>query len=349
MSIHTLGVLIDNDNYGTSQLTGLRVVVSNKCFLNLSTITKLPAQTVHVQTNCTLSLNKAIFLSPTVHVQTVARVRTHIPRTTPETSKFSSYTITPAYRTHAQFAFQNLLSQFKGFTNIEKLIETTLEELDQCQTDVYNFQDLILNLEKAEGVNLDICGAILGRERLVAEGDIVYRNSLFAQIFINICDGTIPKILSALTIQYNLEPGPAARPELQVSTLSNNRMEVYVRDVSRVLTAGGAELIDYITPAGAVAEIVCNDRFVGNFGYFAFTSVEGGIVGGLGWGSYYDETIGGALCGLINPERFTGDGEDDGAPLLVTNKTIPVPTFDNTSTSFGPDRVNRRPDFAKIV
>lgn len=349
MSIHTLGVLIDNDNYGSTPLGRMRVVVSTKCFLNINSQARPGLQPVHVQTNCTLSLGKVTYLELNVHVQTLARVKAYIPRPTPVTSKFSSYTITPAYRTHAEFSYLNLLSQFKDQPNIEKLLDGTLSELDQCQTDVYEFQDKILNIEKAEGNNLNLCGNILGADRGVAEGDLTYRNKLFAQILINTCDGTLPKILSALTIRYNLSPGPATAPELQVNTLSYNRMEVYVRDFSRIQSEGGSALVDHLTSAGGVAEIVVNDRLTDRFGYFSFSSVDGGVPGGRGWGSYYDGTIGGELVGLLDSDRFTGEGRSSGQEMLVTNKTIAVPTFSNFLSSFGPDVVNRRPDFAKAA
>lgn len=252
-----------------------------------------------------------------------------IPRTVPQTAKFSPYTVRPAYRTHTEYASDNLLSQFQGLPNIESLLEGVLDELDKSQTDAYEFQDLIFNIEKAEGVNLDICGAIVGLKRFVGQTDLVYRNQIYTQIFANICDGTMARVLSALLTNYNLEPSISSRVTLQLKTLSNNTLEVYVRDHDLVTVWRGSDFVQSLMPAGAKAMIVVNDRDMELGNYFSWDSVEGdNDPFGAGFGSVEDDSVGGEATGLYNYETYTDyTGQASEAPLKTTTKTIPVDTF----------------------
>ena len=205
MFISHTGVLFEDTNDNGAFKVTLSAEVSVDASLN-SALGKFVSLSAEVDVEADLTLKGESNLTLNAQVDVEAQCTGYIPRTVPETAKYSSYTIIPAIRTHTEYAVDNLISQFKEYENIEKLLEGVLLELDKAQTDIYDFQSEILNLEEAEGDNLDICGSIVGRDRITDQGDLTYRNQIYAQIYANICDGSLPKILSALIMNYNLEP-----------------------------------------------------------------------------------------------------------------------------------------------
>ncbi len=339
------GVLYDEDNYGTKYLGEIRTVVTTwagswdgvtyradgttPLITGLQPYYRSRVGTMSCAgtTNCTLFLRKKIKTNWNCNVTVDPALSVFVLRTVPTTRKLSSYTITESYATHTELAVDNLISQFKGKPNIEKLISCSMDELDEAQTDVYDFQDKIWNLEVAEEANLNICGKILGRDRVTGQSDRTYRNQLLTQVLINNGDGTLPNILSALLVLYNLEPSEDSRTYLQLQTLTHNNIEVYVKTSNMVNINGGVSQIQEMVPAGSSAIIVVNDINTVPGSYFVLGSVEGNADMGRGLGSYYDDTIGGEMVGIYNYEYYESPGVATGADLLTTTKTIPVETF----------------------
>ena len=327
MFISANGVLFDQDGSGAINGGSLPGVVTATG--SMQTVIKKPL-VMSGTVEATGNLIAKMEFKPTLPgiVTTDATMLTFIPREVPITAKYSSYTISPAYRTHTDYAADNLLAQFQGCPNIEKLLEGVLLELDKAQTDVYDFQDLVLNIEKAEGVNLDICGEIVGLKRLTGQGDLTYRNQIYTQIYTNICDGSIPKILAALLTNYNLIPGPESLLLLQLKNLPGNHIEVYIKDLDLLNVWGGKERVYNLIAAGGTAQIVVQDRFTDPGDYFSWGSLDGTPdINGGGYGSLDSASAGGTNTGLYNSEDFAVEGKLTGDPLRTTNKEIPVDTF----------------------
>ena len=329
------GALYDEDNFGNEPIDNLRVVVNTVCTLNLVSVVKLTGLNVHVQTDCSVNTGSFIRLSGlTCTVTTEANCTGFVTRSTPGTAKLSSYTILPEISTHTEIANDNLPTQFKDCPNINSLISFPLQELDKAQTDIYDFQSKILNIEESEGVNLDLCGDIVGRDRITGNSDGAYRPKLLTQVFINNNDGSIPKMLTALLVMFNLEADYTSIDELQLMRTSYNAMEIFVRDKVAIDVYSSEEQIEAMIPAGARAEICVLDRLAppgrvfrasGYIGQSDETSST--ITKGLG--SLYDDTVGGHCVGLYNYDiYYRVSGENSGTALKTTNKTIPIETFD---------------------
>ena len=326
------GALFEDIDFGSEPLGNLRVRVAVECSLFISTVSDLTGLTVPVTTNCSINIGAVQNLTLNCSVQTEATLKSYVLRSVPGTAKTSSYTILPPIATHGEIAADNLLYQFKGCPNIESLINIPMLELDKAQTDVYEFQSKVLNLEESEGVNLDLCGKIVGRTRITNDEDLVYRTKLITQVFINVNDGTIPKMLSALLLLFNLEPNYTSFPELQLKTTTFNTMELFVRDKTVVDIYSNTEELEGLVAAGGAVEILVQDRTTPQNSIFTLSGYDGQPAdqqsSTTGLGSLYDETVGGSLVGLYNYELYYQvPGEDTGADLKITNKEIPVSTF----------------------
>lgn len=329
-----LGAQYDEDNFGSIDLGSLRVVTFTRCNLAFQVEVPVYDLPVNVTTECSMDFTTTVFLTLVCESTTEASLATFVIRTVPSTAKISAYTISPAYADHLTLANNNLISQFRSCPNILSLIGCSMTELDQAQDDIYNFQSQILNIEEAEGVNLDICGAILGRNRLTGTADRVYRNQLITQVAINTGDGTLPSILKSLCYMANLEPNNTTMPEMQVQRLPFNSFQVYFRDVSVVDVYGSTEAIKALIPAGASVMILVNDRYTTPGNYFSMGSYYEDDIEeeysslGSGFGSIYNDEVGGQMVGIYNVEDFVDvPGETTGTDLLTTTKTIPVATF----------------------
>ena len=262
-------------------------------------------------------------ISTTIPIVTALDSRAY--RTMPEleTSKLSEYSITPQITDHTAYAASNIITQFKGCDNLIDLIRSTLLELDVASQDVRDFQEVLYSIEDAYGIHLDRLGTLIGRNRNVSESDSAYRYSLYAQVYCNICDATIPSILKALLVQYNMVLGPASKDEIRIQTGSRSTLNVHFRDEQYLDNYGGVEYIEKLVSAGSQVFVTVSDGTIG--GDF----VTEGDEDGWGLGSLYEEDDEqGRLVSVYGADSINFTGVKEGDPLPTTNKTIPVPTFE---------------------
>lgn len=258
-------------------------------------------------------------------IEIITEVNSNEYRTVPYllTSKLSEYTISPQIVDHTVYAESNIISQFKGCSNLIDLIRSSLLELDTASQDVTDFQESLFNIEEAEGVNLDYIGDLLGRKRKAAESDGAYRYSLLAQVYCNICDGTIPSILKALLVQYNMVVGPASKDEIRIQTGSNSTLLVHVNDSSYIDNNGGIEYIEGLLSAGSQVLVTVSDTVPGS------DFVTEGDDSGWGLGSLYEEDDEqGRVVSIYGADSINLTGVREGTALPITNSSIPVPTFE---------------------
>jgi len=185
-----------------------------------------------------------------------------------ETSKLSEYTIARSIQNHTEQANENLIMEFKNCPNILKLLETPLLELDQASLDVRAFQEFVVNIEEAQGVNLDLLGLILGVNRVLPQDDNQYRAILLSQVQVITCDGTLTKILVAMLMRYNHSLDGRSRDKVTIRTLTHNIYSAYVYNYLDIVNSGGAPFINSLTPAGAEARILVNDTQVTDLGEY---------------------------------------------------------------------------------
>lgn len=82
--------------------------------------------------------------------------------------------------------------------DIEKLVGVYIRQLQDLETATLEVL-LLTRLENAVGVQLDLIGRIVGKDRGPSDDDR-YRDLLSAQIAINLASGTIPEILSIMEL-----------------------------------------------------------------------------------------------------------------------------------------------------
>jgi hypothetical protein len=82
--------------------------------------------------------------------------------------------------------------------NIEKLVGVFTEQIQQLETALLEVL-IETRLANAIGAQLDVIGRIVGRER-ADEDDDRYRDLIAAQIALNRASGTIPEVLSIVSL-----------------------------------------------------------------------------------------------------------------------------------------------------
>ena len=183
-------------------------------------------------------------------------------------------------------------------------------------------QTNFFNAEDSLGDNLDRVGAIVGRVRLIGQGDFSYYNSILAQIYKNVCDGTVPKLLKSLLVQYNLKENVSSKSELRITRGSRSTLNVHVRDSTYLDVFGGISYIEDMVSAGSQVFVTVSDIPEG--GDFVTEGDDG-----WGFGSLYEEDEEqGALVDVYSADSINILGITTGTPLPITHKKIPVSTFE---------------------
>ncbi|KKM27025.1 hypothetical protein LCGC14_1578910, partial [marine sediment metagenome] len=148
--------------------------------------------------------------------------------------------------------------------NTEKLaaaLVAQVQDLDDAAMDVFtNF-----TLDNATGINLDVFGVIVGRERSSANDD-AYRDALRGQIRLNRSSGTIEDILEVLTLVF----GASVPMALTEGTIAE--FEV---DVLTSITPDKALRMAIAVGRGKAAGIKANLQFFDATPTFAFDGVGG--------------------------------------------------------------------------
>lgn len=213
----------------------------------LSTTIELPA-TLDFKSDKTFSIETTIELPATLS--------SFVKRLVPSTSKLSAYTVLPQIINHQDQANDNLITQFQDCPNIYKYLGATLSVLDTIQQDLEDFQEKIINIEEAEGVQLDNIGTLLGLDRRsLTDSDSFFRVQLVGKVFANISDGTTHAITNALLSSYNLAQNEDSYNEVKVTTGRQGEVMVFVRDQGYIEENGGKAYIKSLTAAGASTKI----------------------------------------------------------------------------------------------
>lgn len=99
---------------------------------------------------------------------------------------------------HEAEALAALLEQFIGKTNIEEMLSSYVQEVQELENVLYSLFDEKL-LDTAVGAQLDLLGRIVQEPRRSSD-DEVYRKLIRGRIAANRSSGTIPELLNLLTI-----------------------------------------------------------------------------------------------------------------------------------------------------
>lgn len=104
---------------------------------------------------------------------------------------------------HANRALARLAQQYQGKPLMASLLRVFTPLVQQVE-DMFSAMQLAMRLENAEGVQLDLLGALVGQPREAA-GDSEYRLRIAARIKTNVSTGTVEDIYSVFKI---LLPSP---------------------------------------------------------------------------------------------------------------------------------------------
>jgi len=186
--------------------------------------------------------------------------------------------------THVKDGLKRLMTQYKGKKNIEGILRTYLNQIQDLEDAIYPMLTM-LDIDEAEGAILDICGGIVGEQRYDFDDDI-YRQLIKLRIFILTNYTTIQTAIEvykvlAQTDSVNYVPLYPAAFALQANSANFllSPAEVYARMLQ--VTPAGVGL--YLTASPVPEEDV-----------FAFEGVPG-----KGYRTIADATDAGTYTGLI--------------------------------------------------
>ena len=205
---------------------------------------------------------------------------------------------------HEARAFARFFEQWKSKPNMEGVIRSLVGGYPEMETMFFDLMNKTLNIELAEGAQLDVIGEIVGQERLGFADDF-YRILIRVRIGINVSEGEPARIIStaktltgASFIHYmNLRNG-------EVAIGTDGTIDVVTKDfllanLQRVLM-GGVRL-DYV----ATYE---KDNA------FAFSGVNA-TASAMGFGTIANVNTGGKLAKINtfkNNFSFNGNATGDG-------------------------------------
>ncbi len=189
---------------------------------------------------------------------------------------------------HEDRAYAMLTERFKNNVTMRAMLRSwarQIQDLEDCVFEILNE----LYLAVAVGVWLDRLGAIVGEERNGADDDI-YRLRIRARIQLNKSNGTIPDILSILSLLID----DAQSLELQERFPAAFRVDVFgpttgataiqIARILRLAKAGGVNA-DLVASAAEVEDT------------FIWASGNSLVLSSQGWGSHSDPEIGGVWAG----------------------------------------------------
>lgn len=96
---------------------------------------------------------------------------------------------------HVELALERRLEQYIGKENIKHLIEIEAESYQELEDVFFDLLTKRLDIDVAEGVQLDNIGGLVGQERLGFD-DIFYRILIKARIGINVSNGEAERIIN---------------------------------------------------------------------------------------------------------------------------------------------------------
>jgi hypothetical protein len=163
---------------------------------------------------------------------------------------------------HVARALGRLLEQYKGQPNLAALITSYVEGTQDAEQNL--FELLLVNLDDAEGDNLDLLGRLVGEAR-DGKDDDGYRIYLRARIKLNLMSGTTEEILELFDLLLD---------DPYVFELSQYQPAAFVLDVSGDAIADDiatrlAQILNEAKAAGVRADLVYSS--VADADTFTFT------------------------------------------------------------------------------
>lgn len=154
--------------------------------------------------------------------------------------------------THGNEAVALLTQQFKDKRLIRKLLRSwikPLQEIERVAFDILNARDI----DQAEGVQLDLLGALVGAARGSMD-DAKYRARIKVQILVNRSQGTVPELLTI--VQRTLPDAAVVYTQLAGAAFTIQTFGVTDEETASVL----ADVIADAKAAG-VGSLLTVDQF----------------------------------------------------------------------------------------
>ena len=175
--------------------------------------------------------------------------------------------------THRQDAINRLITQYQGQPKFEGFIDALAEQIQILEDESINTNDLVLNINTAEGAQLDAIGVIVDVARN-GLSDADYRVQIFIKIGKNTSQGGAEKLISIFTLTTNtawvryVNLGHGEVTLIGTDDLGTREaINTLIESLEEVI-AGGAR----------IASIICADEFDS----FAYEDTNA-LVTGLGY------------------------------------------------------------------
>ena len=181
---------------------------------------------------------------------------------------------------HNQQAKDRLLEQYKGSVTMQGFVDALVNQVQELEGVYCDLEDKRLNIDLAEGVQLDLIGDLVGQPR---EGrtDPEYRIRLKARIIQNIAEGEpeviiqVVKLISGATLVHLQDAGLGGfLIGINLTTLPEPAREELYQNTQ--LVAGAGIRLDWIYCSDPVDPFA----FAGGLLGFGFSSTGAPLTGG---------------------------------------------------------------------
>ena len=97
---------------------------------------------------------------------------------------------------------EGLIEQFKNKPRFKEWLTTYLNEIQPLEDIAFELKDNVLDLDAAEGAQLDIIGEIVGEERFQRDDD-TYRTAIYIRILVNGSGGEIDTLNTIIDLFFD--------------------------------------------------------------------------------------------------------------------------------------------------
>lgn len=191
--------------------------------------------------------------------------------------------------THNADALNRLLEQYKGKTNLKKVIEIYTKQVQDLEDAFYTFF-LLKSIQDSEGAQLDLIGKVIGQVRKLGESDETYRINLAVKIGINTSEGELEKVISIFKIITGSEWVKLDDYENGNIGLTGNNLPIDQNSINLIFSN-----VERILLAGVRLLTIVDASVDDSFAFFG----DNTVVNGKGFGSVSDAALGGKFAKLL--------------------------------------------------
>jgi hypothetical protein len=152
--------------------------------------------------------------------------------------------------THATEAKDKLITQFKGLSEFEGLLDSYMAQIQELEGVLFDLLAIVTDLDSQDGAQLDLVGTVVGQAR-EGRADAAYLNAIKAKLVTNFASGTVDEMRTMLelivTNDFTIEEYfPAALVVRLVDAFLGSGAEI-ASLITQIRAAGVRATLEYST------------------------------------------------------------------------------------------------------